>query len=181
MSTILVNNIKDTGNNTLLTSDGSGNISSGGAITNTPAFQVSLSADQTFNDLSTTKINFDFVHKDTNSGYDTTNKRFVVPSGGNGTYFLSARCKFIEQDNRLEQVVIYIYKNGLAYLNNSWRDANNTHKILTLMLSGMVCDCVQGDYFEVFAYVNAWADSNATLLQDELENCSFEGHKLIGA
>jgi hypothetical protein len=39
MSNILVNTIKDTGNNTLLSSDGSGNISSGGAITNTPAFE----------------------------------------------------------------------------------------------------------------------------------------------
>jgi hypothetical protein len=42
MSNILVNTIKDTGNNTLLSSDGSGNISSGGAITNTPAFSAKL-------------------------------------------------------------------------------------------------------------------------------------------
>jgi hypothetical protein len=41
MSNILVNTIKDTGNNTLLSSDGSGSVTLGsGFPTNTPAFEV---------------------------------------------------------------------------------------------------------------------------------------------
>ena len=150
-----------------------------GPFTNVPAFQVCLSSDQTFSDVSTTKINFDSVQKDTNSGFNTTNKRFVVPVAG--SYFVSARAKFIEQSNKIEQIVTYIYKNGSAYLANSWRGTNAEEKMLTPMLTGIICDCVVGDYFEVYAYVNAFGGSNATTLQDELENCSFEGHRLIGA
>ena len=46
MSILKTNQITDLGGNELLTSNGSGVISSGGAITNTPAFQIQLSANQ---------------------------------------------------------------------------------------------------------------------------------------
>ena len=91
MSTILVNNIKDTGNNTLFTSDGSGNISSGGALTNTPAFLAYVSSNQDMTDETTTKANLDTTQIDTNSAFDTTNNKFTVPSGQAGTYYLHAQ------------------------------------------------------------------------------------------
>ena len=181
MSTLKVSTISPLGTDATKTitvgSTSNGDVVAG-AGANTPAFQVCLSSDQTFSDVSTTKINFDSVQKDTNSGFNTTDKRFVVPVAG--SYFVSSRTKFIEQSNKIEQIVTYIYKNGSAYLANSWRGTNAEEKMLTPMLTGIICDCVVGDYFEVYAYVNAFGGSNSTTLQDELENCSFEGHKLIG-
>ena len=58
MSILRVNTITDKGGNTLLSSDGAGAISSGGAITNTPAFHVSLSSDQSVANATATKIQF---------------------------------------------------------------------------------------------------------------------------
>jgi len=58
VSILKVNQIQDRGGNTLLTSDGAGTISSGGAITNTPSFSAKLSSDQTITASSYTKIQF---------------------------------------------------------------------------------------------------------------------------
>jgi hypothetical protein len=88
MSNILVNTIKDTGNNTLLSSDGSGNISSGGAITNTPAFRARMSSAQSFTGNVNTKVNFNTVVYDTDSGYNTSNYRYTVPTGQAGIIFI---------------------------------------------------------------------------------------------
>jgi hypothetical protein len=55
MSNILVNTIKDTGNNTLLSSDGSGNIA-GSLLSMTPAFEATISSQQTVTNATTTKI-----------------------------------------------------------------------------------------------------------------------------
>ena len=44
MSILKVNTIQDKGGNTLLSSDGAGAISSGGAITNTPAWRVGITS-----------------------------------------------------------------------------------------------------------------------------------------
>jgi hypothetical protein len=51
MSNILVNTIKDTGNNTLLSSDGSGSVTLGsGFPQNTPAFLAYVSSNQNLTD-----------------------------------------------------------------------------------------------------------------------------------
>ena len=76
-SIIKVNTIQDGGGNVLLTSNGSGSITTnniGGQ--NTPAFYVARGSNQTISSASTTKIQFDTEIFDTAGAYDnSTNYR----------------------------------------------------------------------------------------------------------
>ena len=82
MSILKTNQITDLGGNELLTSNGSGVISIGGAITNTPAFNVYLSADQSLSSWATTLITFDTVEFDTANCYNTSTSRFTPTVAG---------------------------------------------------------------------------------------------------
>jgi hypothetical protein len=55
---------------------------------NTPAFEATITTEQNPSDNTYTKINFDSEVFDTASAYDTTNKRFTVPSGQGGKYYI---------------------------------------------------------------------------------------------
>jgi hypothetical protein len=92
MSTLEVNNIKDTGSNSLISSDGSGTFTiNNGVLKNTPAFHVFLNGNQTISNSTLTKINFNTELFDTNSAYDnSTNYRFTVPSGYAGKYLIQS-------------------------------------------------------------------------------------------
>ena len=57
---------------------------------NTPAFSTYIGSNQTLSDATTTKADFDTEEFDTDGAYDTSNKRFTVPSGEGGKYFFSA-------------------------------------------------------------------------------------------
>src|SRR5210317_476556 len=112
MSNILVNTIKDTGNNILLSSDGSGNISSGGAITNTPAFEAYLSSTQTLSFNADTKIQFDTEVFDTDGCYDNaTNYRFTPTVAGKYFVYAKLSSDTISGAN-LDQLDMRIRKNG---------------------------------------------------------------------
>ena len=56
--------------------------------TNTPYFQASLSSGQTLTYDVTTKIAFDRADVDSASGYDTTNKRYTIPTGQGGYWHI---------------------------------------------------------------------------------------------
>ena len=77
MSILKTNQITDLGGNELLTCNGSGVISSGGAITNTPAFMAYKNADQTLSDATNTKITFPATYINVESYFDTSNSRFT--------------------------------------------------------------------------------------------------------
>ena len=116
-STIQVDNIKDIGGNTIISSDGSGTftsnlpasapnvstatgtlpIANGGTgaatlaaagLTNTPAFFVSLTSNQTVSDNVKTLITWTNEVYDTNSAF--ASNKFTVPSGEGGKYYVSA-------------------------------------------------------------------------------------------
>lgn len=91
MSTILVNNIKDTGNNTLLTSDGSGNITLPTSFpNNTPAFMYRRGSNFVMTQNATTQINFDTKILDSDNTYNTSTGRFSPGTGNAGYYFFFA-------------------------------------------------------------------------------------------
>ena len=77
MSILKVNTIQDKGGNNLLVSNGAGTISSGGAITNTPAFSVKLSSNQSIANGTWTKINLDTEDYDTDNTF--ASNKFTVP------------------------------------------------------------------------------------------------------
>jgi len=168
MSILKTNQITDLGGNELLTSNGSGVISSGGAITNTPVFSVYRDGtDQSLSNASTTKIQFNNTLYDTNSTWDSSNYRFVAPSSG----YYSFKCSLGFQGT-ITRVILFFYKNGSEYQRGS--DLNITGATIIHGSCEMFLDT--NGYCEVFGFVAG--SSNAVRNQKETW---FSGSKLIGA
>ena len=178
MSTILVNNIKDTGNNTLFTSDGSGNISSGGALTNTPAFFAYLNADQDSTSTSYTKIPFNATVIDTDSSFDTsTNYRYTIPSGKGGLYFFShtilLRCNL----NTYQWGNVAFYKNG-SQITDSWMDPRSSTGHHFTVPQSIIMSMNAGDYMEIYARGDG---TDLDVVGSSTYVTNFIGYRLIGA
>jgi len=179
MSNILVNTIKDTGNNTLLSSDGSGSVTLGsGFPQNTPAFHVSQASNNSIGNNSFTKIQWDTELYDSNNDFDiTTNYRFT-PSVG-GKYFLYVQGILdINGDSRKQ---LAIYKNGSIVANTSYlHEYNATYGTSQQAIVVQTTQIANGssDYFEAFIFQNSGI--SRTLVGDSTKTF-FGGYRIIGA
>ena len=122
MSNILVNTIKDTGNNTLLSSDGSGSVTASsslassvqsvGGIQMTPAFHAYLGSTQSISAATTVKVQIDTEVFDSDNCYDsTTNYRFT-PNVAGKYYVYGIVTIDAESNSSLEHAYAFLYKNG---------------------------------------------------------------------
>ena len=171
MSILKVNTIQDKGGNTLLSSDGAGTISSGGAITNTPAFHVTMSADQIVSTSTDTKIQFDTEQFDTDNCYDnSTNYRFTPTVSGK--YFVTLYIRSSGGDQTYIRPMVF--KNGSSVIRHDHRKAMNTNE--NQGISGVVDLNGSTDYIE--AYINS---NSGTTIYSSSTDCYFIGYKLIGA
>ena len=138
-STIQVDNIKDIGGNTMISSNGSGTftsnlpaaapnvstatgtlpIANGGTgaatfvaagLTNTPAFLVYKSVNQELSDNAFTKVTFDTEDFDTDAAF--ASDKFTVPSGKAGKYRFITQLYFIANSNTLDLFYGTFYING---------------------------------------------------------------------
>ena len=121
---------------------------------NTPSFQVKINSEQTPSNNTITKVNFDTEDFDTASAYDTSNKRFVVPSGKAGKYFFySSTCVGSNTNASYQQSYLYIYKNNsavnTAHINTN-DDGNGRYN---QMVVTSVLDLNASDYIEIFAKI----------------------------
>jgi len=140
---------------TITTSSGSGTITIGSGVTllsNVPAFEATITTEQNPSGGTDTLINFDNEVFDTDGAYDTTNKRFTVPSGKAGKYhFYCDACIGSSANSGLAQCQTYIYKNGVKTntrtLFNSNNDGNGRYMQLTLLTT---MDLAVGDYIEIY-------------------------------
>ena len=83
-----------------------------GAVANTPAFEATITTEQNPSDNTYTKINFDSEVFDTASAYDTSNKRFTVPSGQAGKYYIFGNSTLGSSSNTTVISAFFsIYKN----------------------------------------------------------------------
>jgi hypothetical protein len=88
------------------------NFVSGIGGTNTPAFSVRMASNQAISANTLTLINFDTEYYDTASAYNTSNKRFTVPSGQAGKYHFTARIGInsnVTTDATSQQLSIELY------------------------------------------------------------------------
>ena len=176
MSTILVNNIKDTGNNTLLTSDGSGNIT--GSTLNKPAFEAYLAtSDQSLTDNVESKVQFNTEVFDTDGCYDhTTNYRFTPTVAGK--YFVYATFRVANNQSSLEYFLGNIKKNGSNYKLLIQDDRNNYGFQASVTITTIVDMNGTTDYLECFA--QAGVQGSAINLKSS-DKCNSFGAFLIGA
>ena len=171
MSILKVNTIMDKGGNTLLSSDGAGTISSGGAITNTPAFNVYLSADQSLSSGATTLITFDTVEFDTANCYSTSTSRFTPTVAGKYWIYSQGRPNTASDQDSWE---LAIYKNGTKVIEGTFR--NEYYDVMSIGKAVEFNGTT--DYAEVKVYQNTggavnWAGGTRLGF--------FGAYKLIGA
>jgi len=178
MSILKVNTIQDKGGNTLLSSDGAGTISSGGAITNTPAFFATATGTQSLTTNTITKVQFANEVYDTNDAYDnSTNYRFTVPSGYAGKYFIySSLNSFAGAVSNLDNFWIYIYKNG-SQVFQRWNGFANNYVYLSSISASHSMDLLEGDYIEIYTQVTD-TSGNPELFSN-FQN--FGAYRIIGA
>ena len=179
MSILKVNTIQDKGGNTLLSSDGAGTISSGGAITNTPAFEAYLSSDQSIADVTYTKVEADTEVIDTDGCYDnTTNYRFTPTVAGK--YFVYGSALGDPQAaTQLEGVDIVIYKNGSSYREERINFSDNDVRLASVSVTAIVDMNGSSDYLELFCRVN---DTSGTPVIDSgTKSTYFGAYRIIGA
>ena len=175
MSSILkVNTIQDGGGNAIITSDGSGNLTTQNILT--PAFEVTMASEQNPSDSTFTKIGFDTVTFDTASAFSTTNNRFTVPSNTDGKYYIWANSTLGSNTNSdVIDAYLAIYKNGSVH-KRSYVDSrnNNTRYAQLSVLSTM--QLVAGDYIEIFGRVNVSSGTVEIRVQDG--ETTFGGYRI---
>ena len=103
-SIIKVNEIQDGGGNTIIKTDGSGNVTNN--ITNYPAFGARGTSDQAISAGTYTTLTFPTEEFDTDSAYGSN--KFTVPSGKAGKYFFSVQ---MEAKNNNNVIQLYWVKN----------------------------------------------------------------------
>lgn len=169
-SIIKVNTIQDGGGNVLLTSNGSGSITTnniGGQ--NTPAFNAKNSSNQSITRATKTKMTLGTEVFDTDNAFASS--KFTVPSGEAGKYMIIGRIQGINTEN--ERVMCFIYKNGSQFERTENAGKASDGSADTDVFSVDIMDLSVGDYIELYAQVNGSGSADVFGI--------LEGYKLIGA
>ena len=149
------------------------NFVSGIGGTNTPAFYSYMSGGQSIANETFVKIAFDTETFDVGGCYDTSNKRFVVPSGQAGKYVIMAKSAIDGIDDQ-EGISIALYKNGTRDDKTYMSDFSPYVNRLLYVEIVHVFDLSVGDYIEAFISHNEGEARSA-----ENTYSFFQGYKLI--
>ena len=170
---IKVNQYQDFNGNSIMTSDGSGNITPNTeGLKNTPAFLVRANADQSISSTTHTKLTFGTVTYNIGSHWDASNNYFKPTVAG--TYFLHALMRY-DTGTDFEYGDIQIRVNGSTYIaqalaRNEYYEGRNAS--ILYEFNGTT------DYAEVYTYQNSGSNQDAA---DGENHRYFMGYKLIGA
>ena len=150
---------------------------------NTPAFSTYIGSNQTLSDATTTKADFDTEEFDTDGAYDTSNKRFTVPSGEGGKYFFHARGRFYMSANQSQFVIMFKKNNNdlakkYIYSGSAGTKIFNSTTYFSYDISA-VETLSAGDYIEVFVMSDDTGGNNITFNSGTVHS-EFSGYKLIG-
>ena len=151
----------------------------GGA--NTPAFMAYLDADVTISDAVSTLVPFSHEAFDTDNAFNTTNKRFTVPTGKAGKYFIHYNVTGSTDPSRLQYVGVFLKKNGTQIAAN-YTDTRNAGFGLQFSVGQQLhLDLAADDYLEVFVIVDPEGSGSYTakIEAHNIHTTVFGGHKLI--
>ena len=90
---------------------------------NAPYFFASVTTNQSINHDTTTKASFDRADVDSASGYDTTNKRYTIPSGKGGYWHIGYSIAMDCSGEYVKNTYVYPKKNG-----SDWPSFNSRHQ-----------------------------------------------------
>ena len=138
---------------------------------NTPAWKATnSSSSQSISHDSTTKLTFTEEVFDTDSAYDATNSKFVVPSGEGGKYLISMK---YEMEVLTNPTYAYIYVNGSVTSATRFKASSYSNE------ARMIVTLSAGDYVEGYTYQASGGSVNVLGLSGA-RGSVFEGFKLIG-
>ena len=155
-----------------------------GLVANTPAFYAVMSgANQTGMSPNTnTKVQFSSAVYDSNSAYDTSNYRFVVPSGEGGKYFIGSNLNF-GSTSQGRSSFICVYKNGSQYQQFGqffWSNYSTFPNIIEgtqdyVVHASVIIDLAENDYVEIFG---RRYDGSSIYFRGNIGS-NFYGYKII--
>ena len=181
MSILKVNTIQDKGGNNLLVSDGAGTISSGGAMTNTPAFEAYANSQQTgLSSGTNVKVNFTLETLDTDGCYDTSNSRFTPTTAGK--YFVYTSLYLLGPSSEVTDASIRLYKNGSEIARNNWYRPSTWIRYTTQTLTRTVDMNGSTDYLEIYGRMTTSGSNDFSIFGDSNGGDTvFGAYKIIGA
>ena len=140
---------------------------------NTPNFVIRKDAVTTIGDSTRTKVDLDVADIDTDSGLDATNKRWVVPAGKGGTYFVTYGLAW---NSAVEfGVNVNLFKNGAA-VQSVWN--SNGPEVYDTFTGSFMVALVPTDYLELFARQDSGSNKNAATSDQGLQTF-MAGFRLI--
>ena len=182
MTSILkVDQLQDSGGNAIITSDGSGNLTTQKLLY--PAFEAYLSADQAITDASATKVEFNTERFDTDAMYDnSTNYRFTPTVAGK--YFVYGQ-SFMGQGGfgnaTLKQSFVMIYKNGSRYGAIENAHTNNEARYLTPNIGIVIDFNGSTDYVELYGQCEITSGTVTFFGNTNTDYTCFGAYRIIGA
>ena len=145
---------------------------------NTPAFEATLSADQSLADGVATKVQFNTEVFDTDNCYDNSvNYRFTPTVAGK--YFVYTNLRMEVNAESIEFLVLYIRKNGSDYFNTIDNPTDTSSQGENMNIGISIDFNGSSDYIEIFAAISHGAGS-AKLESGTISN-NFGAYRLIGA
>jgi len=142
-----------------------------------PAFEVYLSSDQTLSDATTTKVQFNEEIFDTDNCYDpTTNYRFTPTVAGK--YYVSSGLKLEAGSDVIQNVTLFIYKNGSSYKRSVFYTATHQPDAFDIINDAIIEMNGSSDYLEIFVYVDV--SSGTPRCDADTKACHFKAFR-IGA
>ena len=167
---------QDFNGNTILTSDGSGKLTTQEILY--PAFEAQLTSTQSLSDLVYTKVQFDDEIFDTDNCYDnSTNYRFTPTVAGK--YFIYTNvCGDPQSPTQLEEIRGNIYKNGSSVRSNVINFSENDVRLATVSTQAVLDMNGTTDYVESYIRVN---DTSGSPQVYGLNNETYFGAYRIGS
>jgi hypothetical protein len=140
--------------------------------TNTPAFEVKKTSDQSVTTGTLTQVTFDTEIFDTDNAFSSNT--FTVPAGKNGKYYFYSTVHFrTSTDNVLDSSIIYIYKNGAEYKKVLFSGGDES--VYGLGIDATM-ELAVSDTIKIYGLLNA---SSGTLSFYSTYTTYFGGYKLI--
>ena len=175
-SKLKVNLINDSGDNNIITSDGSGNLTTQKILY--PAFEAKLTSDQAISDNTLTKINFDTAELDTDSKYSTSDYRFTPTIAGK--YFVYSNINgYSGGDSDLVTITQQIRKNGSIVRFSFVETSNNFGKTHSLSCSSILT-LDSDDYVEIYASIDG-NSNGGEVIQGTANSGTFFGAYRLGS
>ena len=177
-SIIKANQLQDFGGNSILTSDGAGNVTvNAAAMKNTPAFCVYGSgSNQSISSGVNTKVQINNTLFDTHSGWDSSNYKWTVPNGQGGKYYVFAMLGAYSGSNNVSNFGIKIRLNGSSSNLISQQQNNMSMRHVECTLSTFYTFSA-GDYIELYGDISATSPE----FRRDGQSMWFGANKIIGA